>query len=168
MRLPFIVRPSFIEETYPLGLSPRQTAERLATQKVLAVADGDMWVFGADTIVSVDDFLFGKPKDRTDAERMLSVLNGRVHQVVTGIALMSGGRLTSSSAASEVEFVNISDAETAWYLDSGDWEGAAGAYKIQGLAGCFICGVKGSFSAVVGLPMRETYQLLDSAKYFCQ
>jgi septum formation protein len=168
MRLPFIVRPSILEETYPAGLSPQQTAEQLALQKVLAVADDDMWVFGADTIICIDNFLFGKPKDRADAGRMLSILNGRVHRAITGIALMSNGRLTSNSVESEVEFAGISDAEMEWYLDGGDWEGVAGAYKIQGLAGCFISSVKGSFSNVVGLPMRETYQLLDSAKYFCQ
>jgi septum formation protein len=168
MRLPFIVRTPSLEETYPPGLSPQQTVERLAIQKVLAVAGGDMWVFGADTIICIDDFLFGKPKDRADAERMLSILNGRVHRAITGIALMSNGRLTSNSVESEVEFTSISDAEMKWYLDSGDWDGVAGSYKIQGLAGCFISSVKGSFSNIVGLPIRETYQLLDSAKYFCQ
>jgi septum formation protein len=142
--------------------------EGLVIQKVQAVADGDVWVFGADTIISIDDFLFGKPKDRMYAERILSVLKGRVHRAVTGIALMSNKRLTSSSVESEVEFAGISDVEMEWYLDSGDWEGVAGAYKIQGLVGCFISSIKGSFSNIVGLPMRETYQLLDSAKYFCQ
>ncbi|MDR0644258.1 MAG: Maf family protein [Treponema sp.] len=168
MRLPFIVRPSFLEETYPEGLSPRQTAEWLAIQKILAVAGDDTWVFGADTIISIDDFLFGKPKDRMDAKRMLSIMNGRPHQAITGIALMSDRRLVSSSVESEVEFADISDAEMEWYLDSGDWKGTAGAYKIQGLAGCFISGAKGSFSNIVGLPMRETYRLLNEAGYFCQ
>lgn len=168
MGLPFIVRLPPVEETYPTGLSPRQVVKRLAIQKVLAVADDDMWIFGADTIISIDDFLFGKPKDRADAKRMLSVLNGRVHRAVTGIALMSDRGLASNSVESEVEFIDMSDAEMEWYLDSRDWEGVAGAYKIQGLTGCFICSIKGSFSNIVGLPMRETYQMLESAKYFCR
>ncbi len=171
--LPFIAQPSLAEETYNENLPVEHVPQALAVQKALSVAetlcgtDAPRWVFGADTIVAADGRMLGKPKDRDDARAMWQLLRNRAHRVVSGIALYrrDDARFFVKTVVSEVEFAPVSDAEIDWYLDTGEWEGAAGAYKAQGLANCFITGICGSFSNVVGLPLREFYELLHEAGY---
>jgi septum formation protein len=166
--VPFTVRVSLEGEIYPPGLSPRETAEAIAAQKVRSVAgltDG-RWIFGADTIVTIDGLIFGKPKDRNDARRMIALLQGQTHEVITAIVLSCDSGFACRSVVSSVEFAPMTDAEIDWYISSGEWEGAAGAYKVQGVAGCFVSNIKGSYSNIVGLPLHETYALFKESGYW--
>jgi septum formation protein len=193
--LPFTVMPSFIEETYPPGLSLPQIPEAIARKKVEAVvetsgivktavahmapfaasqpslaapqAEPPAWVFGADTIVALDGRIFGKPADRADARCMLAVLQGRTHRVVSGIVLFrrGDGRYFSQSVTSEVTFAPLSLSEIDRYLDADEWQGAAGSYKVQGLAGCFIPRIQGSYTNIVGLPLAETMAMFKESGY---
>jgi len=191
MGLPFTCIPAMIDETPPEGLSPRQAAEELAQRKALAVANrphspisdphsstadphsptptpySPPWIFGADTIVVLENEIFGKPADRDDARRMLERLAGRRHEVITAMALYNGRKKTIDcrSKTSEVAFAPLAGAEIEWYLDSGEWEGAAGAYRLQGLAACLIESVNGSPSGVAGLPLYELYVMLRDNGY---
>jgi septum formation protein len=172
MGLPFTCIPAMIDETPPPGLTPRQTAEELARRKALAVAERPHsppptpspppWIFAADTIVVLESEIFGKPTGRDDARRMLERLAGRRHEVITAMALYNGRRGTTDcrSKTSEVAFAPLTEAEIEWYLDTGEWEGAAGAYRLQGLGACLIEAVNGSPSGVAGLPLCDFYAML--------
>jgi septum formation protein len=136
MGLPFTCIPAMIDETPPVGLTPRQAAEELARRKALAVAKRSHstpspWIFAADTIVVLENEIFGKPADRDDARRMLERLAGRRHEVITAMALYNGRLKTTDcrSKTSEVAFAPLAGAEIEWYLDTGEWEGTAGAYR---------------------------------------
>jgi septum formation protein len=167
MGLPFTCIPAMIDETPPVGLTPRQAAEELAQRKALAVAKRSHstpspWVFAADTIVVLESEIFGKPADRDDARRMLERLAGRRHEVITAMALYNGRLKTVDcrSKTSEVAFAPLAGAEIEWYLDTGEWEEAAGAYRLQGLGACLIESVNGSPSGVAGLPLYDFYGML--------
>ena len=157
------------------GLNPRQFAEDLAVKKALAVAgktDGEegadvQWVFGADTIVVLDGKIFGKPTDRADAGRMLRRFSGNRHEVITAMALCNRrtGKTDCRSVSSEVEFAPLTEAEIDWYLDTGEWQGAAGAYQMQGLGGCLVKQINGSPSCVAGLPLFDFYAMLRDNGY---
>ncbi|MCL1930391.1 MAG: Maf family protein, partial [Treponema sp.] len=125
------------------------------------------WVFAADTIVVLKNEIFGKPAGRDDARRMLERLAGQRHEVITAMALYNGRQKTtdSRSKTSEVAFAPLSGAEIDWYLDTGEWEGAAGAYRLQGLGACLIEAVNGSPSGVAGLPLRDFYAMLRDSGY---
>ncbi|MCL2601400.1 MAG: Maf family protein [Treponema sp.] len=168
--LPFTCVPSPLQEIVAPHEDARAAAERLAVQKVNAVvplAAHARWVFAADTLVSLGGEIFGKPADRNDAARMLRALGGRTHEVVSAAALYSGAAnaIDCRSVSSAVTFAPLSPGEIEWYLDSGEWQGAAGAYKIQGLASCFVVSITGSFSSIVGLPLREFYDMLRDNGY---
>ena len=174
MGLPFTCIPAMIDETPPPGLSPRQAAEELARRKALAVAERPRtgappppWIFAADTIVVLEGEIFGKPADRDDARRMLERLAGRRHEVITAMALYNGRQKTANcrSKTSEVAFAPLTGAEIEWYLDTGEWEGAAGAYRLQGLGACLIEAVNGSPSGVAGLPLYDFYAMLRDNGY---
>lgn len=117
-------------------------------------------VLGADTEVILDDVVYGKPADAADAARMLRELSGRTHRVVTAVWLMSADREEHAIQQSEVRIADLSEADIAAYLDSGEWQGKAGAYAIQGRAGAFVAHLDGSHSSVMGLPLHETWELL--------
>jgi len=121
-----------------------------------------MPVLGADTAVVVDDEILGKPQDGADAGRMLSLLSGRTHRVLTAVALVAG-RETVCVSASNVTFRTLDDAECAAYWASGEPADKAGAYAIQGLAAVFISNLEGSYSGVMGLPLYETATLLQES-----
>lgn len=172
MGLPFSVMPPLIDEDLNQHLPPRQLTEELAIKKIQKIAGlmkgiSPHWICGADTIISVDGDIFGKPKDRDDAKRMLTRLQGREHEVITGIALYNGRKqsVDCRSVVSTVTFGPVPEAEIEWYLNTGEWQGVAGAYKIQGLAACFITGIKGSPSAITGLPIYEFYVMLRENGY---
>jgi septum formation protein len=172
MGLPFVVKPSRIEEICE-GLSgPEELTGELARRKVKRVLEtlgeeSPPWICGADTVVSLGTNIFGKPKNRDEARNMLAALRGREHRVVTTVVLYNGrnGNMDCRAASGGVTFASLSDGEIEWYLDTGEWRGAAGAYKIQGLASCFIEEIRGSYSAIVGLPMRELYVMLRGNGY---
>jgi septum formation protein len=174
LRLPFTFIPSQIDETPQKGLSPRQAAEHLALRKTQAVVnkvkkqqDAADWVFGADTIVVLDGKIYGKPANRISAGQMLRSLAGRRHEVVTAMALCN--RRTDNtdcrSVTCEVIFAPLSRAEIEWYLNTGEWQGAAGGYQLQGAGGCLIKGITGSPSAVAGLSLRDFYVMLGDNGY---
>ena len=177
--LPFEAIPSPIEEILDKSLAPIKAVEELAVQKVKAVRElcrdmapvrsdsGTLWIVGADTIVLLDGLIYGKPNNRDDARLMLFRLQGRSHEVISAIALFKGRSetLDCRSVNSIVSFAPMSRDEIEWYLDSGEWQGVAGSYRIQGLASYFITGIQGSFSSIVGLPLREFYVILRDNGY---
>jgi len=137
---------------------------RLAAQKAAAARSSQsIPVLAADTAVVVDDAVFGKPRDRDDALKMLARLSGRSHQVMTGVALHWDQGEEVVLSVSEVTFREIGPDEALAYWQSGEPRGKAGAYAIQGLGGVFVEAVRGSYSGVVGLPVFETAQLLAAA-----
>lgn len=119
-------------------------------------------VLGADTEVILDDEVFGKPRDAADAAAMLRRLSGRTHHAVTAVSLVSAGREAQAVSVSEVSFAELAEEEIAAYLATGQAEGKAGAYGIQGAAERFVRHLSGSYSGVMGLPLHETSQLLKS------
>ncbi len=150
---------------------PQESAEafvaRVALDKARAgrsalPAGSSMPVLGADTAVVIDDDVLGKPRDGTDAARMLSLLSGRTHRVLTAVALVAG-RETVCVSTSKVTFRTLGDAECAAYWASGEPADKAGAYAIQGLAAVFISRLEGSYSGVMGLPLYETATLLQES-----
>jgi len=155
-----------IDETPLPGESPLAYVERLALGKALAglalldAADPAPVVLGADTAVVLDDRILGKPVDEADALAMLAALSGREHQVLTAIALVSGQRREVRSVSSRVRFRPISAQQARAYWASGEPRDKAGSYAIQGLAAIFVESLAGSYSAVVGLPLCETADLL--------
>jgi septum formation protein len=170
--LPFNIMPSMLDEAPKPGQSPRDYTGDMAVQKINKIVEQlrgriPHWICGADTVISVDGTIFGKPRDRDEARTMLEKLRNREHDVSTSVALFNGRTKTIDcrSVLSSVDFTPISDKELEWYLDTGEWQGVAGAYKIQGLGGCFVNTIKGSYSAIVGLPMREFYCMLIENGY---
>ena len=180
MGLPFTCMPSSIDETPKPGLSPKQIAEDLAARKALAVAAQlppidpnpsltphssfpiSHLIFGADTIVVLDGEIYGKADSREEAKAMLLRLSGKRHEVITAMALHNrqNGKTDCRSVSAEVEFAPLADADIEWYLESGEWQGAAGSYRLQERGGCLIKSITGSPSAVAGLPLHEFFVML--------
>ena len=119
-------------------------------------------VLGADTEVILDDEVFGKPRDAADAAAMLRRLSGRTHRAVTAVSLVSAGREAQAVSVSEVSFAELDEDEIAAYVATGQADGKAGAYGIQGAAERFVRHLSGSYSGVMGLPLFETSRLLKS------
>ena len=140
--------------------------ERLARAKAEVVTPRvpGATVVGADTVVVVDGVILGKPVDEEDARRMLQLLQGRWHQVLTGVAVFNGNVSHPQVAheVTEVRFAVMNKAEVDWYVATGEPMDKAGAYAIQGLGARFIKGIKGDYSNVVGLPLRLLYELIVS------
>lgn len=139
--------------------------KRLAQTKAETVAQrtGTGLVLGADTVVVIDQEVLGQPRDDDDARRMLGLLNGRWHEVVTGVALMHRGppsQILIDHETTRVRFAELSAAEIAWYVATGEPQGKAGAYAIQGRGALFIEEIQGDYFNVVGLPVRLVYELL--------
>lgn len=161
---PDTVRPADIDETPQRGEIPRQYCARIARGKALAItADPDDIVLAADTTVAAGRRILGKPADRAEAEAFLRLLSGRRHRVVTAVAVRRGERMWTRIVESRVRMNPLGPAELSAYLDSGDWQGKAGGYGIQGPASTFIPWIEGSYTAIVGLPLAETAALLRTA-----
>jgi len=157
------VLPVSVEEEHQPHEPPAAYVERLARAKAMAgnrLRSEDKPVLGADTIVVDGDQILEKPRDEADGKRMLRQLSGRTHLVMTAIAMAQGARCESRLVVTEVSFRRLSDAEIDGYWASGEPRDKAGAYGIQGRAGKFVSYLKGSYSAVVGLPLMETDLLL--------
>ena len=165
--IPFQVIVSDVEETITPELSPEAQAVALAEQKTRDVASRleTGIVLGADTIVAFGDKLLGKPEDDADAIRMLQLLSGREHRVVTGIALLdlTAGSLGSSAVSSVVRFRTLSDEDIASYVASSEPRDKAGAYAIQGLGADLVTELEGCYTNVVGLPLCATAKFLSEA-----
>lgn len=154
-----------IDETPLKGETPRLLALRLARAKAEFVnADGAM-VLAADTVVAVGRRVLPKAETEAQARACLALLSGRSHRVLTGVALRAAGPLMRTRLAeARVTFKRLSDAEIEAYVASGEWGGKAGGYAIQGLAGRFVTSIVGSYSAIVGLPLFETANLIEGAR----
>ncbi|MGO4916315.1 Maf family protein [Pseudogemmobacter sp. W21_MBD1_M6] len=164
--LPDDIRAPDIDEDPTKGELPRPYCARMAREKVKAiVAAPDEVVICADTTVALGRRILGKPKDAGQAAEFLLMLAGRRHRVITAVAVKHGERVWERDVVTTVKMKNISDAELNAYLLSGEWQGKAGAYGIQGAAGAFIPWISGSFTGVVGLPLAETATLLAAAGY---
>lgn len=160
------VRPPEIDETPLKGELPRPYCVRLAREKSLAVeAGGDDVILCGDTTVALGRRILGKPEDAGQAAEFLHMLSGRRHRVITAIAVRRGDKVWQKDVVTQVKMKSLSDEEVNWYLSTGDWQGKAGGYGIQGPAGALIPWISGSFTAVVGLPLAETAALLRSAGY---
>ncbi|MDI2593786.1 Maf-like protein [Pseudomonas sp. N3-W] len=163
--VPFYAVSADIDETPLNDESPSAYVERLARGKADAgrcaiTAEGGFCVLGADTAVVLDGKILGKPVDEVDACAMLMMLSGREHEVLTAIAVLDGERCESQVVRSLVRFRQISAQQAAAYWASGEPRDKAGGYGIQGLGAVFVAGLDGSYSAVVGLPLCETAELI--------
>lgn len=159
----FDSRPVDLPEVALEGETPEQFVRRLALDKARAGFErsgAELPALGADTAVVLADHILGKPADEADALRMLMLLSGRRHQVLTGIALVDHRRSESRVVTTDVEFRLLTEAECRRYWASGEPRDKAGAYGIQGLGAVFVSRIEGSYSAVVGLPLAETAELL--------
>jgi len=121
-------------------------------------------VLGADTVVVVDQEILGQPRDDDDARRMLSLLSGKWHEVVTGVALFSESQTSLAHQTTRVRFAALTNEEIEWYVSTGEPKGKAGAYAIQGQGALFIQEIHGDYYNVVGLPVRLVYELVRKGK----
>lgn len=162
--VPDAILPPDIDEDPRKGELPRPYAARLAREKALAVQAGpEDVVICADTTVALGRRILGKPADAGEAAAFLTLLGGRRHEVITAVAVRRGERIWARESISAVKMKRLSDVELNAYLASGEWQGKAGGYGIQGLAGAFIPWISGSFTGIMGLPVAETSTLLQAA-----
>jgi septum formation protein len=164
LKLPFTVQVKDVDESFPEQFRREDIAMYLARKKALAfkgdLAEGGI-VITADTIVSVDDIILGKPTDAKDAERMLRLLSGRRHQVVTGVCILSVKKSESFFVKTDVSFKVLRDEEIAYYIETHNPVDKAGAYGIQEWIGMIgIDYIQGSYYNVMGLPTKELYENL--------
>jgi septum formation protein len=164
--IPDAVRPPEIDETPRKAELPRPYCVRMAREKALATEAGaDDIVLAADTTVAMGRRILGKPESAGEAAQFLHALSGRRHRVITAVAIRRGAHLWERDVLSAVKLKRLSDEEINAYLVSGEWQGKAGGYGIQGLAGALIPWISGSFTGIVGLPLAETAGLLTAAGY---
>jgi len=164
--VPDAIRAPDIDETPEKGELPRPYCIRMARQKALAVplSDGEI-LLSADTTVALGRRILGKPADAGQAAEFLFKLSGRRHKAITAVAVRRGERLWQRDVVTDVRMKRLSDVEVNAYLATGDWQGKAGGYAIQGPAGAFIPWIQGSFTGVMGLPVAETAALLAAAGF---
>jgi septum formation protein len=172
----FVVQPAEIDETPFEGEFPRACAERLAQEKAVTVARTRPkdYVLGADTIVVVDGEILNKPQDANDAARMLRLLSGRTHEVITAFCVikpaasaqsqLAADSVRTESESTRVTMAEISDPEIHAYIATGEPMDKAGAYAIQGIASRWIPRIEGDYSNVVGLPVARVYRMLRHMK----
>lgn len=167
--IPFEVMVSHAQETITKE-EPGEIVEGLSRCKAGAVAAiyPDRTVLGADTIVVLDGEILGKPQDEQDARRMLAALQGRTHQVYTGVTLMRGERIHSFYEKTDVEVYPMTEEEIEAYVQSGDCMDKAGGYGIQGRFAIHIRGINGDYNNVVGLPIGRLWQELSTHAFFLQ
>ncbi len=153
-----------VDESAVRGEEPLAYCRRIALAKLQSVTGfEDAVVLCADTTVAVGRRILGKPEDAAEAERMLRLLSGRRHRVITVVAVRSPNGVWTKDVTTRVQMKSLCKQEIRAYIASGEWQGKAGAYGIQGRAAAFVPSINGSFSAVVGLPLSETAGLLQAA-----
>ncbi len=173
LNIPFVVMPSTCEETYPKDMKAEEVPEYLAAQKINSVLRNQLqnkevdWILAADTIIIHKGKIYGKPKSREEAKKFLSILQGTTHKVVTGIALYNGSLhyMDSRTSINSITFAPMNENDIEFYLQTSEWHGAAGAYRIQGLGSCFIKKIQGTESSIMGLPIHELYDMLIEQNY---
>jgi septum formation protein len=172
-RIPFEVRPASVNETVHPGEDARRYALRVAIEKARAAlaSSGGRPVLAADTVVVIDGHILGKPVDIDDAKRMLRMLSGRTHEVLTAVVVLlarNGDRsreraIDAQVEVTAVEFARLDNTEIDWYVETGEPSDKAGAYAIQGAASRFVTRIQGSYSNVVGLPVGLVYAMCRRA-----
>lgn len=164
---PDLVFAAEIDESFLKNETPLGHVKRLALEKAGAAARENQgaFVLAADTIVTMGRRVLGKPKDKKEAENSLKTLSGRRHKVITSVVATHGKTRGQKTVTTSVAFKRVSPIEIEWYLDSKEWQGKAGGYAIQGRAGVFIKSLNGSYTNVVGLPLYETWCLLEGLGY---
>ena len=173
LKIPFRVIIPNIDETLTTAIELEQIPELLAREKVTAVIHAQPagqeipWVLGADTLILFENKILGKPQTHEMAVEYLKKLQGNTHTVITSIVLYNGHthETTTRTCKTKVTFAQMSDKEIEWYAETGEWHGAAGGYRIQGKGSCFIKHIKGTNSAVMGLPIFELYDMLREQNY---
>ena len=160
--IPFTVRVADIDETMDDAKAPYDEVARVSRLKAMAVpAEQDDIVIAADTLVVLDGIVLGKPRSETDAIRMLSLLSGRDHQVMTGLTVLQGGKMQSITEVTDLHFRPLSRKEIEAYVATGEPMDKAGAYGIQGGAALFCEKMVGDYYNVMGLPVCRLWQILD-------
>jgi septum formation protein len=162
--VPDQIAPADIDETPLKAELPRVYVERIARQKNAAVTAEGL-ILTADTVVSAGRRILGKPADATEAAQFLMLLSGRRHRVTTSVVLRLGETLRQRTVETRVKMKRLSDHELSAYLRSGEWQGKAGGYAIQGIGAALIPEINGSYTNVVGLPLTETANLLNGFGY---
>jgi septum formation protein len=173
MGLPCIVCSAEIDESLPEGRRDFKTlCKELARRKIEAVLErpevrGRRWFIGADTVVVKNRRAFGKPRSKDEARSFIACLAGGRHRVITGLALYDRitRRFSLEAETARVKFAKMTEAEIDWYIETGEWQGAAGGYRIQERAACFIESIRGNYDTVVGLPIRTIYAMLKVNNY---
>jgi septum formation protein len=172
VRIPFKAFPPNIAEEVDHIPEVSERVRQIALKKIEAVVAGfkmesPRWVLGLDTLVELDGRVLGKAAGAEEAGAMLRKLSGRVHRVYTGIGLLPAreARVDLRCVSTEVKFAPMSEQEVEAYVDTGEWSGAAGAYRIQERGGFFVEWVRGSYSNVVGLPLETFYGMLKHNRY---
>lgn len=162
--VPDAILPPDIDEDPVKAELPHLYCARIAREKAAAIPAGpDDIVLCADTTVALGRRIMGKPKDADEARRFLDLLSGRRHRVFTALAVKRGDRRWERIVEARVKMKSLSPIERDAYIATGDWQGKAGGYSIQGPAGAFIPWISGSYTAIVGLPLAETAQVLAAA-----
>ena len=160
----FTVRSSDVDETADLSRPPSEIVEELSARKALAVAaeaGADSLILAADTIVTIEGAVLGKPADENDAFRMLCSLSGCRHQVYTGVTLLYRGERLTQHEVTDVTFRALSEAEIGAYIATGEPMDKAGAYGIQGLGALLVEGIRGDYFNVMGLPLCRLGRMLS-------
>ncbi|WP_338519813.1 Maf family protein [Alteromonas gracilis] len=171
MNVEHIIVPADIDETPRSGEAPTALVERLAAEKALAVKhklesegtlNDDTVIIASDTLIAFNGESVGKPVDKADAHRILGMLSGKTHEVLTAVSVLSTAKQITEVINTYVDFATLTDAQIDAYWESGEPADKAGSYAIQGIGGEFVVSIKGSASAVVGLPLYQTRQLLNA------
>ena len=176
MDIPYEVCPADIDETYPPDMNVLDVSPFIAEKKVMAVSkklsklDESCIILGADTTVCIGNVILGKPSDRNEAVKFIRQIQGKMHQTVSGIAVFNcaNEKVSVRKSVSKVFFRSMTEDEIEWYVNTEEWKGAAGGYRIQGKASFFIEKIEGSYSSIMGLPLFELYDILRTQNYsFC-
>ena len=165
VKIPFDVIPSEVDEAqYPMKSGPEEYVETLARAKASHVLEKhpDRTVLGSDTVVVTDGEILGKPKDSQDARRMLRQLSGKVHTVLSGVAIVSEDGETVFHGRADVRFFPLTDEDIQTYIDSGEPFDKAGAYGIQGFGAMLVEEIRGDYFTIVGMPVAQVVRALRS------
>lgn len=159
----FEIIPSDADETLPENIGTEEAVCLLAERKALSVLGerDEAVVLGCDTVVVLDDEILGKPTDREDAKRMLRLLSGRAHKVITAVCIAEKGRKETFCNVTEVEFYPLDEKTVESYVSTGECDDKAGSYGIQGFGAALVKGIKGDYFSVMGLPVAQCVRVLS-------